>query len=105
MKMKKRKLRLKSGFKRFLVYFIFFLIMTIYAINQGIKIHEKFEYQKTYEYKVTAIGYPLEEAKKIVTSLPDESIEVILTEEKYNPIYYQFVSQKYFLSKNFFKYI
>jgi LAS superfamily LD-carboxypeptidase LdcB len=102
---KKKRLRLKKGFKRFLVYFAFFLIVTIYAIDQGIKIHKQYEYEKTYEYKLTAINYPLEEAKKISTSLPNESLDKILAEEKYNAMYYQFINEKYFLPKNIFKYI
>ncbi len=102
---RKKKLRLKKGFKRFLVYFLFFLIIGIYAINQGIKIHKQFEYEKTYEYKITTIGYPLEEAKKLSSTLPDETLEKILAEEKYNELYYKFINEKYFLTKNIFKYV
>ena len=102
---KKKRIRLKKGVRRALVYIIFFLIVTIYAINQGIKIHKQFEYEKTYEYKITAIGYPLEEAKKISSTLPDEALEKILTEEKYNELYYKFINEKYFLTKNIFKYV
>lgn len=104
-KKKKKRIRLKEGFKRFLVYSAIIIAILIYAISEGIKVHEIMEYKKTYEYKITQIGYPLEEAKKLSSTLDDTQLEVILTEGKYNEKYYKIVSQKYFLIKNYQKYL
>ena len=61
---KRKRYRLRYEFKKFLVYFIFFLIMGIYTVQESIKIHEKYEYQKTYEYKIQQVGYSKKETQK-----------------------------------------
>ncbi len=103
-KRRKKRLRLKSSFKRFLIYFAFFLIMLIYTINESIKIVEEFKYKETYEYKIMEVGYSKEEATKLIEKLPNEKLDQILT-KKYNENYYQIVNQKYYKEKNFDKYI
>lgn len=103
-KKRKKRLRLKPKVARFLIYFIFFIIMGIYTINESRKIIADFKYQETYEYKITEKGYKLEEAKKLIEILPDEKLNYILDNE-YNEMYYNIVSQKYYLNKNFEKYI
>ncbi|MGN1372073.1 MAG: M15 family metallopeptidase [Candidatus Coprovivens sp.] len=101
---KKKKYRLRYEFKKFLVYFIFFLGMGIYTIKESIKLYEEFEYQKTYEYKIEQIGYSKEETTKLIEILSEEKLNFILDNE-YNEIYYNIVTQKYYLEKNFDKYI
>lgn len=103
-KRRKKRLRLKSSFKRFLIYFAFFLIMLIYTINESIKIVEEFKYKETYEYKIMEVGYSKEEATKLIEKLPNKKLDQILT-KKYNENYYQIVNQKYYKEKNFDKYI
>ena len=83
---KKKKYRLRYEFKKFLVYFIFFLGMGIYTIKESIKLYEEFEYQKTYEYKIEQIGYSKEETTKLIEILPEEKLNFILDNE-YNEIY------------------
>jgi LAS superfamily LD-carboxypeptidase LdcB len=101
---KKKKVHLKYGVKKFLAYFIVLLLILIYAINEGKKLHEKDLYEKSYEYKLIQKKYPEAEAKKLAATLTDENLET-LTKEKYNEIYYQIVSEKYYLNKNFNKYL
>lgn len=103
-KKKKKRLRLKSSFKRFLIYMAFFIWLTIYTIQESIVIYENFQYQKTYEYKINKLGYSLEETKKLIEILPEERLNFIL-ENKYNDTYYQIVNQKYYIEKNFDKYV
>lgn len=103
-KKRKKRLRLKPKVARFLIYFIFFIIIGIYTINESRKIIADFKYRETYEYKITEKGYKLEEAKKLIEILPDEKLNYILDNE-YNEMYYNIVSQKYYLNKNFDKYI
>lgn len=103
-KKKKRKKRLKTGFKRFLVYLAVILLLVVYGTVEGHKIYQNYLYQQTYEYKINQIGYPMKETKKIISTLPDETLERILKENEYNENYYKIITQKYFLSKNFDKY-
>ncbi len=102
---KKKRIHLKEGFKRFLVYSAVLLLILIYAIVEGAKVHKIMEYHKTYEYKINQIGYPLEEAKKISSTLSDKYLDAILKEEEYNDKYYKIVNQKYFMLKNYPKYL
>lgn len=101
---KRRRLRLKSSVKRFLIYFLFFLSVGIYAFKESLKIVEEFEYRETYEYKIMEKGYSLDEAKILIEHLPDEELDNILN-NKYDENIAKIVSQKYFLLKNYKKYL
>ncbi len=102
---KKKKLHLKYEVKKFLVYFIVILLIVIYAVNEGNKLHKQAVYEKSYEYKLIKKKYPEEEAKKLSSILSDEILEKILKEKNYNEMYYQIVTQKYYLNKNFNDYV
>lgn len=78
--------------------------MGIYTVKESIKIYEKYEYQKTYEYKIQQVGYSKKETQKLIEVLPKEKLEYLLTTE-YNEIYYNVIIQKYYLEKNFDKYV
>ena len=52
-----------------------------------------------------AIGYTKEQATKLIKILPDTTLDTIIAEEDYNETYYQIISQKYYISKNFDKYV
>lgn len=101
---KKPKYRLRYGFKKFLVYFLFFLAIGIYTIKESIKIYEEFKYKETYEYKIQQKGYSKKEAQKLIEILPNNKLNFILKNE-YNEIYYNIVKEKYFIQKNFEKYV
>lgn len=103
-KRKKKRRRLKTSVIRFLIYFIFFLIMGIYTIKESIGIIEEFKYRETNEYKIIEKGYKLEEAQKFIEILEEDKINYIL-ENDYNEDYYEIITQKYYLEKNFEKYI
>ncbi len=104
-KRKKRRLRLKTKVKRFLIYFIFFLSLFIYTIKESITIYKDFKYQETYEYKLIQLGYSKKESTTIINILPEDTINKILTEEEKNLHYYNIITQKYFLQKNFQSYV
>lgn len=78
--------------------------MGIYTIKESIKIYEEFQYRETYEYKIEQIGYSKKETAKLIEILPEEKLNYLL-ENEYNEIYYNIVKQKYYLDKNFDKYI
>ncbi len=78
--------------------------MGIYTIKESIKIYEEFQYRETYEYKIEQIGYSKKETAKLIEILPEEKLNYLL-ENEYNEIYYNIVKQKYYLDKNFDKYV
>lgn len=78
--------------------------MGIYTIKESIKIYEEFQYRETYEYKIEQIGYSKKETAKLIEILPEKKLNYLL-ENEYNEIYYNIVKQKYYLDKNFDKYV
>lgn len=102
---KKQHWKLKKWFKRFFVYLLAFIIIGIYSYKEGIKVHDILQYHKSYEYKIIKIGYPSLEAKKLASTLSDNDLQEILDKEEYDDTYYQIVKQKYFLVKNYHKYL
>ena len=101
---KKKKVRLKKGIKRFFVYLILLIAVSIYAYKEGQKIKSDFEYRETYEYKLIQNGYSLTEAQLLIQKLPSDRLDQILS-EKYSESYYYILSQKYYIDKNLDKYL
>ena len=97
--MAKRK-RLKKGVKVFLVSIILIIIGTIF----GIKKYNEYLYHKTNEYKLTEVGYTLEESKLIIEKLNDKNETYFVENEKDNNVI-SIIKEKYFLEKNLFEYI
>ena len=80
--------------------FLIIIPLSIYEIKKKIDI---INYQKTYEYKFTSIGYTIEEANTF-DKLNDDNKDYLLTLE-YDANYTSLLSQKYFIEKNLKKYI
>ena len=102
---KKKRLRLKTEVKRFLIYFIFFLSLFIYTIKESITIYKDFKYQETYEYKLIQLGYTKKESTALIKYLKPQTLDKILLEEEKNEYYYNIVTQKYYMEKNFQSYV
>lgn len=103
-KKKRKKLRLKSSFKRFLVFFIFFVAVFVYAVKESYKIYQDYKYKETFEYKLTVVGYSEKEIKKLLEVLDEERINNLINSE-YSDVYFNIVNQKYYLDKYYDKYI
>jgi D-alanyl-D-alanine carboxypeptidase len=103
-KKKKVKRVLKPWVKKFLVYFVVLSICFYYIGSQGIKLSKQIKYHKTYEYKLTQIGYSLDEAKKIDQRLSSEHMDWLL-ENEFSEDYYKIIAEKYYIDKNFDEYI
>ncbi len=102
---RKPRLRLKTSVKRFLIYFIFLFSLFVYTIKESFAIYEEFKYQETYEYKLIQIGYTKKEATTLIKYIEPKILDSILLEEEKNEIYYNIVTQKYYLAKNFQSYV
>lgn len=102
--MAKKKIKLRYEFKKFLVYFVFFLSLFIYAIFGIVKIHKQYEYEKTYEFKILNKGYNKKELNVFLKKLCNKNKDYIL-EQELNDYYYLIVNDKYYMDKNFLEYI
>lgn len=100
---RRKKYRLKSSFKRFLVVFLLIICVSIYTIKESHSLYLHYEYQKTNEYKFKRLGYNDQDIQ-IFNTLPQDKIDYLIN-NTYNEIYYNLVTQKYYLDKNFYKYV
>ena len=78
------------------VKFITFIII-VFAIIFGIVKYIKVQnYKKTYDYKLTQVGYSVDEINRIKEKLNNEQIDIILKKE-YNSELNHFLNEKYFI--------
>jgi len=83
---------------------IIILILTVIAIIAGvIYLVKTINYHKTYEYKLSKVGYTIEEYKKI-ENLDSTTLDYLLT-IPYNKQIVDLVNEKYFIEKNLKTYI
>lgn len=101
---KKKRIKLKTSFKRFMVFFAFFVWLTIYVCGEITRIKVNYAYRETDEYKLINHGYTKKESKLFLDKLSKERITFLL-ENEMNENYYNLVRQKYFLEKNFDAYL
>ena len=104
-KRRRRRYRLKTEVKRFLIYAIFILGLFIYTVKESFAIYADFKYQETYEYKLIQKGYTKDEAITLIKYLKPKILDNILLEEEKNDYYYNIVTQKYYMEKNFQSYV
>ena len=97
--------RLKTKVKRFLIYAIFIIGLFIYTVKESFAIYQDFKYQETYEYKLIQKGYSKTEATALIKYLKPKILDNILLDEEKNEYYYNIVTQKYYIEKNFQSYV
>lgn len=91
--------------KKFNYYRFFVFIAIVSAIVVGAILYvKKDNYNNSYEYKLSNVGYSEEEINKIKSKLNDKQIDKLLT-VKYDKNIIDFFDEKYFLFKNISKYI
>lgn len=90
----------KFNYYRFFV-FIVILVSIIVGIILLIK---RSNYRKTYDYKLSEVGYSKEEVQIIKDKLDNNKIEILLT-KSYDSNTIGFLQEKYFLYKNLDKYL
>jgi len=99
-----KKLKIKNNVKKVFLLFVAVTLFLSFAIFNTIKIHKQKEYEKTYEYKLTNMGYTIEETKILLDNFKNKEIEYILANEK-NDYYLSLLDEKYFIYENFYEYI
>ena len=98
------KLKIKKGVKKIFGIVIVLALLLSIGIFSYIKIYNQKQYEKTYEYKLTNIGYNENEIDTILDKFKETEIEYILQNEK-NDNYLNLVNEKYFIYDNFYEYV
>ena len=98
--MAKKKLKLKKKARNSFILFIILLI----GILIGIDKYKEYKYKQTNEYKLTQVGYSLEESKFIIKKLNSEN-ETYFVNNKKNNYIIDLLNEKYFLEKNLYEYL
>ncbi len=97
---KKKKLKLKKSAYILLGSIIIFITALVF----GLKFYKEYKYKQTYEYKLTTIGYTLEDTKKILDKVGNETINFILNNPK-NDLIVDFINEKYFIEDHLNDYL
>ena len=84
--------------------FITFIVILIAIIVGIVVLIKHINYTKSDEYKLINVGYSEEELAILRSKLSDEEIAKFIDKE-YSATYVNFVKEKYFLNKNFDKYL
>ena len=92
--------RRKKKVRNNLVLFIFLILASIFGINK----YREYRYKQTNEYKLTQVGYTLEESKIIIKKLNDDN-EIYFVNNEKNDYIIDLLNEKYFLEKNLYEYI
>lgn len=91
--------------RKFNYYRFFIFIVVLVSIIIGIiTLISRHNYKKTYEYKLTQVGYSESEIVKIKDKLNNKYIDDLLT-KKYDSNIVEFLKEKYFIYKNLDKYL
>jgi len=98
--MKKKKLKLKKQVYYILAFVVFIIVASVLGMNY----YNDYQYSKTTEAKLIALGYSKEESNIIEEKLTEEQVNKILEQEK-NDDLIPLIQEKYFLKKNLDTYI
>ena len=98
--MAKKKLKLKKKARNSFILFIILLV----AIIIGLDKYKEYKYKQTNEYKLTQVGYTLEESKFIIKKLNYDN-ETYFVHNKKNNYIIDLLNEKYFLEKNLYEYL
>lgn len=90
--------------KKGVYYILILIILIIGGIIFGNKKYKEYKYHQTYEYKLLEHGYKADEVNKILDNFSEKDYNYFLNNEV-NENYLKLMEEKYFLKKNFYKYI
>lgn len=80
------------------------LVILVVGIIFGIKKYKEYKYHQTNLYKLTQVGYTLDESKLIVDKLNNENETYFVNNEK-NDYVLDIIKEKYFLEKYLYEYL
>ncbi len=94
----------RKKIKKKVKYSFIILVLIIAASIFGINKYKEYKYHQTNLYKLTVVGYSLDNAKTIVNKLNNDNELYFVNNEKNNYIV-DIIKEKYFLEKNLYEYI
>lgn len=95
-----RRRKVKKG-----VYFVAIaIILIVGGIIFGNYKYKEYKYHETYEYKLLEHGYTKEDVKKLLDNFSEKDYNYFLNHDV-NENYLKLTDEKYYLKKNFYKYI
>lgn len=97
--MAKRK-KIKKKVKYSFIILVLIIVASIFGINK----YKEYKYHQTNLYKLTVVGYSLDDAKTIVNKLNNDNELYFVNNEK-NDYIVDIIKEKYFLEKNLYEYI
>ncbi len=97
-------MRLKKGVKKIIIISTIVILFLGLGIYSYVKISQKIAYEKTYEYKLTTIGYSLDDAKEMATKYQDKELEYILKQDQ-NTVFNNIIKEEYFIYDKFYNYL
>lgn len=96
-------MKIKNTKKTFIGIII--ILVVIGLIIGGIALFNYLNYQKTYEYKLSKIGYSEKEIEVIESKLKNTTIDTLLLTSTYNSNILSYINYKYFIEENLSRYI
>ncbi len=98
------KLKLKKNVQKYLIILVLLVILSIFGITKGVSIYNEKQYKKTYEYKLTNIGYTKKDANILEKNLSKKDIDELLKKEK-DTFIVDLLNEKYYIKKKYNEYI
>lgn len=90
--------------KKQVYYILIGIVLIIMASIFGNYKYKEYKYHQTYEYKLLNHGYKGEDVTKILNNFSEKDYNYFLNNDV-NENYIKLLDEKYFLKKNFYKYI
>ena len=94
----------KFNYYRFATFLVIVIGIISGIIFGVVKLVNNYKYKQSYDYKLSLVGYKVDEVKTIKDKLNNEEIDNLM-ELKYDKNIVKFMSEKYFIYKNLSKYL
>lgn len=94
----------KFNYYRFTTFLVIVIGIISGIIFGVVKLVNNYKYKQSYDYKLSLVGYKVDEVKTIKDKLNNEEIDNLM-ELKYDKNIVKFMNEKYFIYKNLSKYL
>ena len=94
----------KFNYYRFATFVVIVIGIISGIIFGVVKLVNNYKYKQSYDYKLSLVGYKVDEVKTIKDKLNNEEIDNLM-ELKYDKNIVKFMNEKYFIYKNLSKYL
>lgn len=94
----------KFNYYRFATFLVIVIGIISGIIFCVVKLVNNYKYKQSYDYKLSLVGYKVDEVKTIKDKLNNEEIDNLM-ELKYDKNIVKFMNEKYFIYKNLSKYL